>query len=149
MILDGQFTVRAPRQRVWEAIWDVPTFARWVPGCTSAEEAGTGSYRVRIEQQVGFLKASFDLLLNVVEAREPEQVRLRGAGEDRRLRSSILIETEVRLVAAGDETEIRYRHDLSVYGRLAALGFPLVQRKAREIEGEFSRRASAALAAPD
>lgn len=147
MILEGRFAVAAPRERVWEAIWDVPTLAGWVPGCASAEEVGPGAYRVRLEQQVGFLRASFDLRLEVAEAHRPERIRLRGAGEDRRLRSSVQIETEVHLEPAGDGTVIRYRHDLSVFGRLAALGFPLVQRKAREIEDEFARRASAALAA--
>lgn len=145
MILEGRFTVPAPRQRVWQAIWDVPTLASWVPGCSSLEEIAAGAYRARLEQQVGFLKASFDLELNVVDVQEPEHIRLRGEGEDRRLRSSVRIETDVRLVAAGDETEIRYRHDLSVFGRVAAIGFPLIQRKAREMESEFSRRASAAL----
>jgi carbon monoxide dehydrogenase subunit G len=46
----------------------------------------------------------------------------------------------------GDATVVRYRHDVSVFGRLGALGFPLIQRKARELEAEFARRASADLA---
>jgi carbon monoxide dehydrogenase subunit G len=146
VILEGQFTIAAPRDRVWAAIWDIPTLASWVPGCTAAEKVDDATYRAHLEQQVGFLKASFDLLLRIVETDAPERIRLHGEGEDRRLRSNVQVDTEVRLEPDGDATLLRYRHDLSVFGRLGALGFPLIQRKAREIEAEFARRASAGLA---
>ncbi len=150
MILEGQFTIPASQDRVWKAIWDVPTLASWVPGCTSAEEIGEDRYRVHLEQQVAFMKAAFDLLLTVVERQEPDRVMLSGEGEDRRLGSNIGIQTTVELVPLGEnETELRYRHDLSVFGKLGALGFPIIQRKAREAEAEFARRARATLAQTD
>lgn len=146
MIVEGAFTIQAPRERVWDAIWDIPTLASWVPGCTSAERVDGDTYRAHLEQQVGFLKASFDLLLTVVETEAPTRIRLRGEGEDRRLRSNVGIDSEVVLEPDGEATVVHYRHDLSVFGRLGALGFPIIQRKAREIEAEFARRATAALA---
>jgi carbon monoxide dehydrogenase subunit G len=146
VIIEGQFTVKAPRDRVWAAIWDIPTLAGWVPGCMSAERISETDYRARLEQQVGFLKASFDLLLSVVETEPPTRILLHGEGEDRRLRSNIRVDSEVTLGADDGATVLRYRHDLSVFGRLGALGFPVIQRKAREIEAEFARRATASLA---
>jgi carbon monoxide dehydrogenase subunit G len=146
VILEGQFSIRAPRERVWEAIWDIPTLASWVPGCTSAVALADSTYRAHLEQQVGFLTASFDLRLEVVEMEAPRRIRLHGEGEDRRLRSNVQVDTSVELDEADDQTVLRYRHDLSVFGRLGALGFPIIQRKAREIEAEFARRASRSLA---
>lgn len=145
MILEGHFTIQAPQARVWEAIWDIPTLASWVPGCTNAVQVDEDTYRAHLEQQVGFLKASFELLLKVVDTDPPRQIRLHGEGEDRRLRSNVQVRTEVTLEPAGDATVLRYRHDVSVFGRLGGLGFPLIQRKTRELETEFARRASAAL----
>ena len=147
MILEGQFTISAPPDKVWAAIWDIPTLASWVPGCTSAVQVDEQTYRAHLDQRVGPLTASFDLLLTVVETVPPHSIRLHGAGEDRRLRSNVGVDTEVTIEPDGDATVLRYRHDLSVFGRLGALGFPLIQRKAREIETEFARRASASLAA--
>ena len=146
MILEGQFTIPAPQQRVWDAIWDIPTLASWVPGCTSAEQVDPSTYRARLEQQVGFLKASFDLLLKVVETEAPNRIRLHGEGEDRKLRSNIQADVLVELEPSPDGTLFRYRQDVSVFGRLGALGFPLIQRKAREVEAEFARRARAGMA---
>jgi carbon monoxide dehydrogenase subunit G len=146
MILEGQFTLPAPQDRVWDAIWDIPTLASWVPGCTSAEQVDPSTYRARLEQQVGFLKASFDLLLKVVETDAPNRIRLHGEGEDRKLRSNIQADVLVELEPAPEGTLFRYRQDVSVFGRLGALGFPLIQRKAREVEAEFARRARAGMA---
>ena len=147
MIISGTITLQAPQDRVWAAIWDIPTLASWVPGCTNAEEIGEGVYRARLEQRVGFLTAAFDLRLEVVETEPPNRLRLHGEGEDRRLRSNVQVDSEVRVSSIDDgaATELVYRHDISVFGRLCSLGFPIIQKKAREIEAEFARRASAGL----
>jgi carbon monoxide dehydrogenase subunit G len=147
LLLQGEFTIHAPQRRVWEAVWDIPTMASWVPGCTSAEQVDATTYKAHLQQQIGFLSASFDLVLTVVERDPPRRIRLHGAGEDRRLRSNVQLESEVELEGDADVTVVRYRHDVSVFGRLGALGFPLIQRRARELEGEFARRATASLAA--
>jgi carbon monoxide dehydrogenase subunit G len=117
-----------------------------VPGCTSAEKVDDTTYRAHLEQQVGFLKAGFDLVLTVAETDEPRLIRLHGEGEDRKLRSNIQAEITVELEPSPEGTLLRYRQDISVLGRLGALGFPLIQRKAKDIEAEFARRARAGLA---
>ncbi len=146
MILEGQFSVPSPRQKVWEAIWDVRTLASWVPGCTSAEQLDERTYRVHLEQQISMFKAAFDLKLEVVESEPPDRLVVKARGEDKRMASNLQIQTEVRLSSESPESTIlHYRHDLSIFGRLGALGFPLIQRKAREAEAEFARRARESL----
>lgn len=146
MILEGQFSVPAPQQKVWEAIWDVRTLASWVPGCTSAEQLSERTYKVHMEQQVSMFKAAFDLLLEVVDSEAPNRVVVKGQGEDRRMASNLQIHSQVRLTPEGpDATMLHYRHDLSIFGRLGALGFPMIQRKAKEAEAEFAKRAREAL----
>lgn len=147
MIIEGSFRIAAPQERVWESIRDIPTLASWIPGCTRAEQLDDGTYVARLEQSVGFLKASFDIRLDVVETDRPRRLRLHGVGEDRRLRSNAQIDSEVGLSDGVDGgTTVNYRHDLSVFGRLGSLGFAVIQRKAREVEAEFARRANASLA---
>jgi carbon monoxide dehydrogenase subunit G len=144
VILEGRFSIPADQERVWDAIWDVPTLASWVPGCTAAEQLTPETYRVHLEQQVAFMKAAFDLHLRIVEASAPERVRFHAEGADRRLGSNVNVESSVTLAPLGpNETQLAYRHDMSIFGKLGALGFPIIQRKAREIEAEFARRARA------
>jgi len=144
VILEGSFTIPADRDRVWDAIWDVPTLAGWIPGCTSAEQLTVDTYRVRLEQQVAFMKAAFDLQLRIVESAAPELVRFEAEGADKRMGSNVKVETTVTLHSVGsNETQLAYRHDMSIFGKLGALGFPVIARKARDIEAEFARRARA------
>jgi carbon monoxide dehydrogenase subunit G len=146
MIIEGKFSVPASRDRVWESLWDIGTIVSWVPGCTKAEKIGETTYKVHLEQQVSFFKASFDLFLRVVEREPPKRITICAEGEDKRITSNIRIESEISLEPIGvDSTEICYRHDISVFGRLGALGFPIIKRKAQEAEAEFARRAAQSL----
>ena len=146
MVIEGKFSVPANREKVWKSLWDVRTIASWVPGCTNAQRIDETTYRVHLEQQVTFLKASFDLLLKVVEREEPKKIAICAEGEDKRITSNIRIASEIILETAGtDSTDISYRHDISVFGRLGALGFPVIKRKAKEAEAEFARRAAQSL----
>jgi len=145
MILEGEFTIEAPRERVWASVWDIPTMASWVPGCTSAVALSEDTYRVILEQKVAFLSTTFDMLLRVVDVDAPNSVRLHGDGEDRRIKSSLQIDSAVDLRDSDLGTTIRYRHDISIFGRLGAIGFPLIQQRSKELEAEFVRRATASL----
>jgi carbon monoxide dehydrogenase subunit G len=132
---------------VWDAVWDVPTLASWIPGCTGAEQTGDDTYRVRLEQQISVFKAAFDLVLTVTDVEAPDRIAFHGEGEDRRMGSRIQIDSVVTITPDGpDATTVRYTHDLSIFGRLGAVGFPLIQMRARQVEAEFARRASLSLA---
>lgn len=150
MIIEGKFSVPASRERVWDSLWDISTIASWIPGCTKAEKIDETTYAVRLEQQVSIVKASFDLLLKVVERAPPKRIVIRVEGQDKRIRSNIQIGSEILLEPSGEHsTSISYRHDISVFGRLGALGFPIIKRKAQEAEAEFARRAAQSLSGGD
>ena len=137
MIIEGRFSVPANQERVWKCLWDIGTLAFWVPGCTKAEKIDATTYKAHLEQQVTFLKASFDLILRVSHQEPPKRIAISAEGEDRSITSNIRIGSEILL----EPTAISYRHDISVFGRLGALGFPIIKRKAEEAELEFARRA--------
>src|SRR6185503_3493723 len=146
MIVEGRFSVPANQERVWACLWDIGTLASWVPGCTQAEKIDETTYRVHLEQQVTFLKASFDLILRVLDQEPPKRIAISAEGEDRSITSNIRIGSEIVLAQTGaHSTDISYRHDISVFGRLGALGFPIIKRKAQEAELEFARRAAKSL----
>lgn len=146
MIIEGRFSVPAAPERVWACFWDIDTLASWVPGCTKAEKIDATTFKVHLEQQVTFIRASFDLILRVLEQEKPKRIVISAEGEDKSITSNIRIGSEILLHPAGENsTEIAYRHDISVFGRLGALGFPIIKRKAQEAELEFARRAAQSL----
>jgi carbon monoxide dehydrogenase subunit G len=76
----------------------------------------------------------------------PKRIAISAEGEDKSITSNIQIATEILLEQTGiNSTDIVYRHDISVFGRLGALGFPIIKRKAQDAELEFARRAAQSL----
>src|ERR1700687_2322257 len=55
MVMGGSFVITAPIQRVWEALFDIPTMTSWVPGVAEARRVDETHYEVTIEQRVAFL----------------------------------------------------------------------------------------------
>ena len=147
MLMEGRFTIAAPIHRVWEAFFDVPTMVGWVPGVVAARQIDDRHYEITLEQRVAFLTARFDARLELQEVRPPEFVGFVLEGKDGRIASSVKVQTGISLREAGPaHTEVTYRNDMSVFGRLGTIGFAAIKRKAQEIETEFTRRANAALA---
>lgn len=146
MNLEGQIAIPATREQVWDKIWDVSTLASWVIGVTSAEQVDDRTYRAHFEQQVGAVKASFDVKIEVLESVAPKYVVVRVQGQDLRLASTMLLNGRIDLVEAGGkgETTIDYHADLAITGRLGSMGFAVIKHKAAEGEVEFAKRAAAA-----
>ena len=82
MEFNQEIVVAAPREKVWDFIWRVEEFAGCVPGVKSVEKLDEKTYGVRVEQKVSFLKASFQLRVEIEEARAPEYIRASGEGKD-------------------------------------------------------------------
>ena len=147
MLMEGRFAIDAPVERVWAALFDVPTMAGWVPGVTAARRLDDRHYEITVEQRVAFLTARFETLLELQEVDPPRRVSFTLEGKDGRIGSSIKVLTTILLEPeSAGRTALVYRNDMSVFGRLGTIGFAVIKRKAREIEEEFARRANAALA---
>ena len=86
MEFNQEITVAAPREKVWDFIWQVEEFAACVPGVTDVQKIDESTYGVRVEQKVSFLKASFQLQINIEEVRAPEYIRTVGEGKDSKTR---------------------------------------------------------------
>jgi len=146
MMMGGTFQIAAPIQRVWAALFDIPTMTGWVPGVSQARRLDEKHYEVTIEQRVAFLTARFEASLELQEVEAPRRIGFTLEGKDGRIASSVKVRTTISLRDLGpDRTEIAYENDMSVFGRLGAIGFSVIKRKAKEIEEEFARRANAAL----
>jgi carbon monoxide dehydrogenase subunit G len=147
MLTEGAFTIAAPIDRVWAALFDVPTMVGWVPGVTAARRIDERHYEVTVEQRVAFLVARFEAALELLEVDPAGRVSFTLEGKDGRIASSIKVLTAITLASAGPAlTVLTYRNDMSVFGRLGTIGFAVIRHKTREIEQEFARRANAALA---
>ena len=135
-----EITVAAPRKKVWDFIWQVEEFAACVPGVKDVEKIDDATYGVRVEQKVSFLKASFQLQINIEEVRAPEYIRTAGEGKDSKIAASLRQKNEVTLEAVSEnETKVRFDSSVDVFGKLGSLGFSVIKNQANKIFAEFAK----------
>ena len=144
MEFNQEITVAAPREKVWDFIWQVEEFAACVPGVKDVEKIDDSTYGVRVEQKVSFLKASFQLQVNIEEVRAPEYIRTVGEGKDSKLAASLKQKNEVTLEAVSEnETMVRIDSSVDVFGKLGSLGFTVIKNQANKIFAEFAKNVKA------
>jgi carbon monoxide dehydrogenase subunit G len=135
-----EVTIAAPREKVWAFIWDVEAFAGCVPGVERVKQVDDTHYEVLVVQKVSFLKASFNMKIEVAEQRAPEYIRTTGEGKDSNIAASLKQSNEVRLEAISEnETRVNIDSTVDVFGKLGSLGFSVIKNQANKVFKEFAK----------
>jgi carbon monoxide dehydrogenase subunit G len=141
MLIEGKFAVAAPRERVWQAIVDPTLMVGCIPGCEAIETIDPTHYKTAIVVEVGPIKARFNLVVEVTGQSPPESIRSVTRGEEGTRASILNAENLVTLAAVdGERTEVAYRSEVSVTGRLGRFGLGMMKKKAETLGAQFAQR---------
>jgi carbon monoxide dehydrogenase subunit G len=147
-VFEERFQVDAPPERVWDFLLDPARLGPCIPGCAGLEIEGAHTYRLRLVVKVGFLSTSQDMRMTVTEMEAPRRLVAVGHGEDPKLGSQVDVRSTLHLEPAGPaRTDVRYRSDVRVLGRLGSVGDAVMRMKAGQLAGEFATRLRAAIEA--
>lgn len=129
----------APKQ-VWDVLWDVTRLAACIPGCQEVRPTeDERRYVAVVTERVGPFQVRFDLDLEITDVQEMERVTVVAQGSDARLGSRMKVEIDVGLETDGEgSTELDVAGDVTVYGKLGSLGYPIIRRKGQEIMSRFA-----------
>jgi carbon monoxide dehydrogenase subunit G len=119
--------VAAPRDAIWALLDDPSGLARVLPGAESLVADGPERWTGVLASRVGFLTNRADAVARVTDVRRPDHMRLEIEGRPRGLAGSFQASIPFDLVEDGPATRISYVVDLSVTGRLAAFGLPILR----------------------
>jgi carbon monoxide dehydrogenase subunit G len=145
-VFEERFRVRAPAEAVWAFLLDPVRLAPCVPGCGPVTVEDARHYRMSVTVKVGFLSTTQDLRMTIVEADPPRRVVAAGRGEDRRLGSQVDVRSTLELEPAEPAvTEVRYRSEVRVLGRLGTVGDAVMRARAAELAREFAARVRAGI----
>jgi len=135
MKVEGSYTIKTPRELLYQLLIDPEILQRCVPGVQSLEAAENGSYRMTLKAGVGSIKGVFTGSIKLGEMREPEHYKMivDGKGAPGFLKG----EGSIDLVEQGEETVINYSGDVSVGGTIAGVGQRMVQSTAKMMAGQF------------
>jgi len=139
MTFEDRFTVKAPIDTVWAFLRDPQQVAQCIPGTEKIEVVDDTHYHVVAGAKVSFLALSFSMNVTLTEVEEPRRLVSVAEGSDPRLKERVKLTTALDLepVSAG-ETAVGYRIDLSVFGKLASIGFSVIKGKAKQMAEDFA-----------
>jgi hypothetical protein len=130
--------IRAPREKVWNFIWDVDRFISCLPGCKDAKTIEEGKrYSATMVEKVGPFKVEFPTTIEVLEKEELTRIKAQASGADNKIGSRMKVELEVNLKGEGESTSLSFVAGVDIVGKLAALGHGIIKRKADQVLDEF------------
>jgi len=146
-LIQDRIVVGSPRDALWTLLDDPTALARVLPGAESLEADGPGRWHGVLASKIGFMTVRADAVASVHDARPPEHLRLEIEGRPRGLAGSFRasIPFDLEAVEPG-KTAITYVVDMTVTGRLAAFGVPLLRDTLRRQVSELVRNLERELA---
>jgi len=132
--------IRAPREKVWNFIWDVDRFISCLPGCKDAKTIEEGKrYSATMVEKVGPFKVEFPTTIEVLEKEELTRIKAQASGADNKIGSRMKVELDVNLKGEGEITSLSFVAGVEIVGKLAALGHGIIKRKADQVLDEFAQ----------
>ena len=143
MRIASSFLVPAAPERAWALLLDPETLLASVPGCESIARISDTEYRARLAVKVSYITFSADTETVITRCEPPHRLEATTRGENASLGSSLRVESRLELAPAAEHTRVRCEMDVSLWGRLGALGESVFRGKATEVAAEFARRLAA------
>lgn len=148
MIIGQEFTLSAPRERVWEFFLDIPRSSACMAGVEDVTQVDEKTYTGRIQVKVGPLRATFGVTVELSEVQPPERLVLQVQGNDRATGSLVRAFVSASLHPQGEQTLVRYQMELSIRGALGRFGGTVIQDVARKMTEQFVECVERSLATP-
>lgn len=121
MIVEGAHSLPGAPERIWNLLMDPEVLAKAMPGTRSLERSAPDLYVGKMAVGIGPITAAeFDLVISITDMQRPRSYRMEIDAKGRHgfTRGT----AQVELIPDGEATTMRYRADLQVGGKIAALG---------------------------
>jgi uncharacterized protein len=146
MIFDGKIDLEVPAQKAWDFLIDINKFSACLPGIDEVKQVDDKTFDGVISAAVGPISGKFNFRSTILESRPPEQMVVRTEGTDSVTKSTVNADMTVDLRSVSEtKSQMGYKADVQVKGRLAILGDMVLRATATLILQEFTRRLRQAL----
>ena len=136
MKISGEFTVNAPKQKVWETLNDVEALGSMIPGAKGLKEVGPDEYTANMDIGIGPIRTSFAGKVKIEERDAPNSYTLKVDGNSRHgwMRGTGRIELEEIEV---ESTLIKADGDVQTGGMIARVGQRMLPGVSKQLMGTF------------
>lgn len=136
MEMTGTRVINAPREQVWEALNNPEVLKNCIPGATEMTGSAEEGFEAKVTQKVGPVKANFAGAVKLENVCAPESYTLVGEGKGGAA-GFAKGSAEVKLTEVEGGTELTYKVDASVGGKLAQLGSRIIDGFAAKMADKF------------
>jgi 2-furoyl-CoA dehydrogenase large subunit len=133
---EGEATVKATAQQVWDMLLDPKTLAAVIPGCHGIEKISDTHFRAEVTLGIGPVKGRYRAEVKLSDLDRPKAVTLAGHAEG----ALGFGHGEGRITlrpASNGGTTIHYDYEAGIGGKVASIGGRLLDGAARVIIGQF------------
>jgi carbon monoxide dehydrogenase subunit G len=118
--VEGQYTIDAPVERVWEYLMDPTGLQQCIPGCEKLEPRGDDAYEATLKVGVAAVKGTYQGKVAITDKEPPNRYRMlvEGSGGPGFVRG----EARIELSAANGGTLVQVKGDGQVGGTVAGVG---------------------------
>jgi carbon monoxide dehydrogenase subunit G len=137
MNMEGQETIQAPVEKVWQALNDADVLKACIPGCESLEKKSDTEFAATVSLKVGPIKARFQGAVELKNLNPPHSYTIEGEGKGG-IAGFAKGGADVALSADGaDATVLKYTVKADVGGKIAQLGSRLIDSTSKKLAGQF------------
>ncbi len=120
---------------------DIDRFASCVPGLEQVTQIDERTFDGVVSATVGPISGKFTFRSTILESAPPSRMVVQTDGSDSVTHSAVVARLTVTLGEASENhTEIGYRADIAINGRLAILGDMVLRATSALVLEEFARR---------
>jgi hypothetical protein len=133
--INGQNTIAAPVDKVWDAILDPRVLVATIPGCEKLEATGENAYAMTVSAGVAAIRGTYSGSCVLEDLRKGEglTMRLKGAGAPGTIDATVL----VTFKDDGGQTVLSYDADAVVGGMIGGVGQRMLTSVSRRMAAEF------------
>ncbi len=135
MRVQGDATLHAPIQRVWEALNDPTVLVRTIPGCERLEATGPDSYKMVVTAGVASVRGTYSAEVKLRDQRPPDSFVMSASGAGGP--GTVSTEVQVHLAEIDGATRLTYDADTVVGGMIGGVGQRMLVGVAKKTAGEF------------
>jgi uncharacterized protein len=141
MIFDGKIDLDVPVNKAWDFLIDINKFSACLPGIEEVKQIDDKTFEGALAATVGPISGKFTFRSTILDSHPPEQMLVRTEGTDSVTKSIVNADMTVDLRKLSDtKTQMDYKADVKIKGRLAILGDMVLRATATLILQEFTRR---------
>ncbi len=140
MLIENDFTVPAPLERVWEYILEVEKIAPCMPGAQLTDVVDDTHFKGKLTVKLGPVSLSFAGTVQVQERDDAgHKVVLKASGMEQRGKgSATALVTAWAEAAADGETRVKFSQDITVTGAVAQFSRGMMQDVSSKLTKQFA-----------